>query len=77
MQVKSKLPALMKAKGVDQRTVANATGLSPATVGKIYRSHFDSISNHTVIALCRYFGLQSVSDLIEIVWESSDTPGQC
>jgi excinuclease UvrABC nuclease subunit len=40
-ELKSKLPDLMKEKGVDQKTVAAATGLSPTTVGKLYRSHFD------------------------------------
>jgi DNA-binding Xre family transcriptional regulator len=72
MNLKSKLPALMEKKGVDQKTVAAATGLSPTTVGKLYRSHFDRIDNHTVIALCKYFRLRKLDDLIEIVWESED-----
>ncbi len=71
--MKSKLPALMEKRGVDQKTVAAATGLSPTTVGKIYRNHFDRIDNHTVIALCKYFGCKKVDDLIELVWEPSDT----
>lgn len=70
--MRSKLPALMKEKGVDQKTVAAATGLSPTTVGKLYRSHFDRIDNHTVIQLCRYFQIRKLDDLIEIVWESED-----
>lgn len=70
--MKSKLPALMKEKGVDQKTVAAATGLSPTTVGKLYRSHFDRIDNHTVIQLCRYFKIKKLDDLIEIVWEPED-----
>lgn len=72
MKLKSKLPALMKEKGVDQKTVAAATGLSPTTVGKLYRSHFDRIDNHTVIQLCRYFQIRNLDDLIEIVWEPED-----
>jgi DNA-binding Xre family transcriptional regulator len=72
MKLKSKLPALMEAKGVDQKTVAAATGLSPTTVGKLYRSHFDRIDNHTVIQLCRYFSIKNLGDLIELVWEEDD-----
>ena len=71
--MRSKLPELMKAKEVDQKTVAAATGLSPTTVGKLYRNHFDRIDNHTVTELCRYFGLQKLDDLIELVWEEKDS----
>jgi excinuclease UvrABC nuclease subunit len=73
--LKSKLPDLMKQKGVDQKTVAAATGLSPTTVGKLYRSHFDRIDNHTVIALCKYFELQKLDDLLELVWEMEERNG--
>jgi putative transcriptional regulator len=72
MKLKSKLPDLMKKKGVDQKTVAAATGLSPTTVGKLYRSHFDRIDNHTVTELCKYFGLRKLDDLLELVWEVED-----
>jgi DNA-binding Xre family transcriptional regulator len=72
MKMKSKLPALMSNKGVDQKTVAAATGLSPTTVGKIYRSHFDRIDNHTVTQLCKYFDIKNLDQLLEIVWEDDD-----
>lgn len=72
MKLKSKLPTLMSDKGVDQKTVAAATGLSPTTVGKLYRSHFDRIDNHTVIRLCKYFGIKTLDQLIEIVLEEDD-----
>lgn len=72
MYLKSKLPALMQARGVDQKTVAEKTGLSATTVGKLYRGHFNRIDNHTVMALCRFFGLRKLDDLIEIVWEEDD-----
>jgi putative transcriptional regulator len=75
MKLKSKLPELMKEKGVDQKTVAAATGLSPTTVGKLYRSHFDRIDNHTVTTLCKYFGLRKLDDLLELVWEIEDGSG--
>lgn len=72
MKLKSKLPQLMLKKGIDQKTLAFKTGLSPTTVGKLYRSHFDRIDNHTVIALCRFFGIKKLDDLLEIVWEDED-----
>jgi DNA-binding Xre family transcriptional regulator len=72
MKLKSRLPELMSAKGVDQKTVAAATQLSPTTVGKLYRNHFDRIDNHTVMQLCKYFGLRKLDELIELVWESDD-----
>jgi DNA-binding Xre family transcriptional regulator len=72
MKLKSKLPALMSDRGVDQKTVAAATKLSPTTVGKLYRSHFDRIDNHTIVQLCKYFEIKSLDQLIEIVWEDED-----
>jgi DNA-binding Xre family transcriptional regulator len=76
MKVICKLPELIKARGgLDQKTIAAQTGLSPTTVGKLYRGHFDRIDNHTVEALCKYFGLKTISDLIEVEWEEDDIEG--
>jgi DNA-binding Xre family transcriptional regulator len=75
MKVISKLPELMSKKGVDQKTLAAKTGLSPTTVGKLYRGHFDRIDNHTVKTLCIFFGLRTISDLIDIEWEDTDIEG--
>ena len=72
MILRSKLPALMEREGLDQKTLSAQTGLSPTTVGKIYRSQFNRIDNHTVIALCRRFKLKSLDELIELVWEDSE-----
>lgn len=71
----SKLPELMSQRGLDQKTLAAKTGLSPTTVGKLYRGHFDRIDNHTVKTLCLFFGLKSISDLIDIEWEDTDVEG--
>lgn len=76
MKVISKLPNLMKTKGIDQKTLAAETGLSPTTIGKIYRGQFNRIDNHTVTTLCLYFGLKTLSDLVEIKWESDDLEGR-
>ena len=72
MKVICKLAALMEAQDIDQKTVAAQTGLSPTTVGKLYRGHFNRIDNHTVMSLCKFFDLKTISDLIEIQWEESD-----
>lgn len=66
----------MESKGLDQKTLAAETGLSPTTVGKIYRNQFNRIDNHTVTTLCTYFGLKTISDLIEIQWERDDIEGR-
>lgn len=72
----SKLPELMgREPDLDQKKLASRTGLSPTTVGKLYRGHFDRIDNHTVTTLCKFFGLKSISDLIEIEWQESDVAG--
>lgn len=76
MKVISKLPELMKSRdGLDQKTLAAKTGLSPTTVGKLYRGHFDRIDNHTVTTLCKFFGLRSISELVEIEWTEDDVEG--
>jgi putative transcriptional regulator len=59
----------MAAAGVDQKTLAAQTGLSPTTVGKLYRSHFNRIDNHTVVTLLKRFQLTRLDDLIEVVME--------
>jgi len=65
----------MKAREIDQKSLAAATGLSPTTVGKLYRSHFDRIDNRTVLALCKFFGLETIDGLIELIWEKEDIEG--
>ncbi|MGK7948465.1 MAG: helix-turn-helix domain-containing protein [Xenococcaceae cyanobacterium] len=71
----SKLSKLMESKGLDQKTLAAETGLSPTTVGKVYRGQFNRIDNHTVKTLCMYFGLKTISELIDIQWEKDDLEG--
>ena len=71
----SKLPKLMESKGIDQKTLAYQTGLSPTTVGKVYRGQFNQIDKHTFTTLCLYFGLKTISDLIDIQWEKDDIQG--
>ena len=74
MELRSKLPELMEREGIDQKTLAAETGLSPTTVGKLYHSHFNRIDNHTVIVLCQRFKLSKLDDLIELVINESPPP---
>jgi DNA-binding Xre family transcriptional regulator len=76
MELRSKLPELMERAGVDQKTLAAETGLSPTTVGKLYRGHFNRIDNHTVIALCRRFNLKTLDELIELVLDDVIAPSE-
>ena len=76
MKMICKLPQLMEQEGIDQKTLAAKTGLSPTTVGRLYRGHFDRIDNNTVTTLCKYFDLRSISELIEIKWEKDDIAGE-
>ena len=69
MRLKSKLPALMEKQGIDQKTLAARTGLSPTTVGKVYNNHFKAIDTHTVTALMKHFKLKRLDDLFEVVLE--------
>lgn len=75
MKVRSKLQALMAVRQIDQKSLAAQTGLSPTTVGKIYRNHFDRVDNHTVVALYRFFGLKSLDELFEVVGEDEQGTG--
>ena len=57
----------MEEKGVSQKTVAAATGLSPTTVSKFYRNQLDRFDRKTLTALCVYFGCKQLDDLIELL----------
>lgn len=70
--MRSRLPELMRDRGIDQKTLATSTGLSPTTVSKLYRNHFDQIDKRTITTLCKYFGLRRLDDLIELDLEEND-----
>ena len=64
------LQDLMEKRGLDQKSLASATGLSSTTVNRLYKNRFDRIDVSTVVKLCDFFGLASVNQLIDI--ESED-----
>jgi putative transcriptional regulator len=72
MKVICHLAKLMKEKGLSQAGLAEATGLSPNTVGKLYRNQFSRIDVETIMTLCDYLGCQSINELIEIEIEAAD-----
>ncbi|MBD2515207.1 helix-turn-helix transcriptional regulator [Nostoc sp. FACHB-973] len=66
MKVISKLPALMKARNLSQRDVVDGTGLAPGTVGKYFRGHLDRFDSKSIVALCKYFDLVEIGQLLEL-----------
>ena len=61
-----KLPQLMEAKGINQKDLAAATGLSPTTISKLYRNQLDRFDRNTVLKLGQFFSCKSISELIDI-----------
>ncbi|MCP6763279.1 MAG: helix-turn-helix transcriptional regulator [Fischerella sp. CENA71] len=72
MKLNCKLRGLMEQQNISQLALAEATGLAPGTIGKLYRNQVTRFDENTVKTLCIYFGLNSISDLLEIEWEPSD-----
>lgn len=67
-----KLKGLMDARGITQLALAEATGLAPSTVGRLYRNQVTRIDTSTVIALSEFFDLRSISELLEIERREND-----
>jgi len=67
MDMICRLPQLMEARGINQKQLAAATGLSPTTVSKLYRNQLDRFDKNTLLAICKYFECRSINELIEIV----------
>lgn len=53
MKIRSRLPALIKSKGLDQKAFAALSGLSPTTVGKLCRGKEGQYDKRTMIRLVR------------------------
>jgi DNA-binding Xre family transcriptional regulator len=66
MNMICKLPQLMEEKGINQKQLANATGLSPTTISKLYRNQLDRFDRNTILKLCEFFKCKSIAELIEI-----------
>jgi DNA-binding Xre family transcriptional regulator len=68
MNVICKLRQLMDAEGLNQSQLADATGLSPTTVGKLYRNQFERIDKATLLVLCKFFN-KNIGDLFEVIFD--------
>ena len=53
------------------RTIAGETGLSQGAILRVKNATMERISLSTLEALCRYFGVKSLCDLIEYVPDAS------
>jgi DNA-binding Xre family transcriptional regulator len=75
--MKSYLQSLMDDADITQQALAKELKMSPATIGKLQRNRFDRIDNETIEALCSYFKLDSINQLIEIEKDDVEKqPGQ-
>jgi DNA-binding Xre family transcriptional regulator len=72
MKMICKLKNLLEQHKISQLGLAQQTGLSHGTVGKLARGEFTRIDENTVISLCKFFNLRTISDLIEIQMEDGD-----
>ena len=66
MKVRSKLANLMEKQGISQLALAEATKLSPGTIGRLHRNQVTRIDVATITALAQYFKLKSISELLEL-----------
>ena len=71
MKVNCKIKHLMDKQNIKQSHLAEATGLSPTTVGKLYRNQFERIDKVTLITLCKFFRV-GIADLFEVELEQED-----
>ncbi len=66
MPVICKLKQLMDERGLNQLKLSQETGLSPTTIGNLYRNQvLRRIDCDTAEVLMDYFGLRTLSDLYE------------
>lgn len=49
------------------RTISEETGLSQGAILRLKNGNFARVSLSTLERLCRYFGVESLSDLIEYI----------
>ena len=66
MKMKSKLKDLLYEHRMSQKDLHLKTGISVSTIGKLYHNTSDRYDKHTLLTICDFFNLNSISDLIEI-----------
>ena len=70
MAVKCRLKDFLEERELTQQRFAADAGLSPTTVGQLYRNSFRRLDNGTIEAVCRYFEVQ-LGDMFYISDENS------
>ncbi|MDY6898411.1 MAG: helix-turn-helix transcriptional regulator [Cyanobacteriota bacterium] len=60
------LKDLMDAQELSQLELREKTGLATSTIGRLYRNQVTRIDIDTVETLMKYFGLNTISQLIEV-----------
>lgn len=77
VDIKCYLSRILGERRISQRELAKMTGLSTATVNKLYNETWTRIDKATIIKLCKTLGVQ-VGELFEYVEETNSRfiPGQ-
>lgn len=66
--------ALEESRDISLRTVAKESGLSLATIQRVRNGNMERVYLSTLEALCRYFRVKNVGDLIEFKDDSPTRP---
>ena len=62
-----RLKAFRERRDLPIRTIAEETGLSQGTILRVKNLKMERVYLSTLETLCRYFGVQSISELMEYV----------
>ena len=65
----SNFKVLLESKGVTQKEVGEATGISVSTLSKIQNNHFSRIDVNTLSKLAYYFQIDSGEELFKCIVE--------
>jgi len=71
MTVKCNLKKFLEERELTQQRFAAAAGLSPTTVGQLYRNSFRRLDNGTVETVCKFFGVE-LGDMFYIAPANKD-----
>jgi transcriptional regulator with XRE-family HTH domain len=66
MRIRVLLPELMEAQGINQKELAELTGLNPRTVGQLYRNKSSRVDFETLARIAAHFNLDSVNQLLRL-----------
>jgi DNA-binding Xre family transcriptional regulator len=64
--------ALEEKRDISLRNIAEETGLAFTTIQRFSSGKIEKVHLSTLNVLCKYFGIQSIGELIEYVPENSE-----